>query len=75
MAEAEVVVGDKVAWKWAGGVAEGVAEEVLRDRVEIVSKGSHIARNGSKDNPAIIIRHDSGSQVLKLQSELLDVAE
>lgn len=62
--------GDSVAWKWAQGIAEGVVQEVSPKRTEIMSKGKHIVRNGTPENPAIIIRHTSGTLVLKLQSEV-----
>ena len=67
-----MIVGDWVAWKWAGGMAEGEILEINPERTEIVSKGSRIVRNGTEDNPAVVIFHyKSGNQVLKLQSELI----
>lgn len=63
-------IGDLVAWKWGFGVAEGEVIEVHTQRVEIESKGSRIVRNGSGENPAIIILHKNGNEVLKLQSEV-----
>jgi len=33
-------------------------------------KGAHVKRNASPDNPAYLIRHDSGSDVLKSHPEL-----
>ena len=63
-------VGDSVAWLWANGLAEGVISEVRPSRTEIISKGKKIVRNGSPDNPALIITHASGNPVLKLQSEV-----
>lgn len=65
-------IGDIVAWKWIRGVAEGRVVEIANERIEIISKGKCIARNGDKDNPAIIISHKNGNKVIKLQSELLD---
>jgi len=62
--------GDYVVWQWAGSIAHGEVQEVHESRVEIESRGKRIARNGSHDNPAIIIQHKNGSQVLKLASEL-----
>lgn len=63
-------IGDHVAWTWGLGVAEGVVEDVQHSRVQIESKGKIIVRNGTPDNPAVIIRHTSGTLVLKRQSEL-----
>jgi len=67
----DLKVGDHVGWKWGFGVAEGEVLEIHKKRIEIVSKGSRIARNGTEENPAIIILHKNGNEVLKLQSELL----
>lgn len=62
--------GDYVMWKWAGSVAHGEIVEVHEKRVQIESKGKLITRNGTLENPAVIIKHKSGNQVLKLASEL-----
>ena len=61
---------DNVAWQWAGGIAEGVVEEVHYERTVILSKGKSIARNGTPENPALIISHKSGNDVIKLASEV-----
>jgi hypothetical protein len=63
-------VNDHVGWTWGNGIAEGVIIEISLKRTEIISKGKKIVRNGTKDNPAIIISHKSGNKVLKLQSEI-----
>lgn len=62
--------GDHVAWRWANGLAQGVVQEIRPERTEIESKGKRIVRNGSTQNPAIIIKHTSGTPVLKLASEI-----
>lgn len=61
---------DAVAWQWANGIAEGVVTKICLERTEITSKGKKIVRNGTVDNPALIIKHTSGTTVLKLQSEV-----
>lgn len=61
---------DTVAWTWGNGLAEGVIKEVRTERTEITSKGKKISRNGTPGNPALIISHKSGNDVLKLQSEV-----
>lgn len=61
---------DWVAWKWGFGIAEGQVRKIVPDRVEITSKNKKIARNGTQDNPAVIIDHKGGNRVLKLVSEL-----
>jgi hypothetical protein len=63
--------GDSVVWKWLSGIAEGQVLEVCYIRTEIESSGKRIVRNGSQDNPALIIQHKNGNQVLKLVSEIL----
>lgn len=62
--------GDHVAWKWVNGIAEGQIKSVHHEPISIVSKNKHIKRNGTKDNPALIIEHKSGNDVLKLASEV-----
>lgn len=63
-------IGDYVAWRWAHGLAQGTIVEIHPSRTEITSKGKRIIRNGSPENPALIITHKSGNPVLKLQSEV-----
>lgn len=64
-------VGDWVAWPWLRGVAEGRVIEVVPHRHEIISKGSRVVRNGTPENPAVVMDHKSGNPVLKLASELM----
>lgn len=61
---------DYVAWKWANGMGHGTVKEVRAERTEIESKGKTITRNGTRDNPAIIIKDHNGVTVLKLESEV-----
>ena len=65
-----MTIGDEVGWQWANGLATGVVESINYERTEIESKGAHIARNGTTDDPALVIKHSSGSKVLKLQHEV-----
>lgn len=62
--------GDTVAWKWGQGLAEGTVTSVHHDSVQIISKGKTITRHGKAENPALIIKHVSGNDVLKLASEV-----
>lgn len=62
--------GDNVTWNWGNGTAEGTVEKVSRDKTTIQSDGSEITRNGSSDDPAIVIKQDDGTKVIKLASEL-----
>lgn len=62
--------GSSVSWKWGNGTADGTVEKVSHETTEIQSKGETITRNGTKDNPAIVIKQDDGTKVIKLASEL-----
>lgn len=62
--------GDRIAWKYASGIAHGVVIEIHEEPTQIVSKGKWIRRNGTAKNPALIIEHKSGNDVLKLMSEV-----
>jgi hypothetical protein len=64
-------IGDWVAWPWLSGVAEGRVIEIVYGRHEISSKGSRVVRNGTKQNPAVVMEHKSGNPVLKRASELI----
>lgn len=67
--------GDEVGWQWGSGIATGMVESIGHDKTEIISKGSRIVRNGTIENPAVIITHKSGNKVLKLQSELQKITK
>lgn len=62
--------GDSVAWRWGSGLAEGTVKSVHPETITIESKGKTITRHGSADNPAVVIEHKSGNDVLKLASEV-----
>jgi hypothetical protein len=63
--------GSQVEWKWGNGTAHGKVVEVHDQPVEKTIKGEKIKRNGSADNPALLIEQEDGDRVLKLKSELL----
>mgnify|MGYP000926002674 CR=1 FL=1 len=63
-------IGDEVGWQWGSGLAMGEVIEIHAKRAEIESKGKHIVRNGSNDDPAVVIRADNGSKVIKLAHEI-----
>lgn len=71
----DVQPGDLVAWKWGFGVAEGIVLSVHYEKTQILSKGKLITRLGTTDNPAIVIQHKNGNQVLKRASELLPLKD
>ncbi len=62
--------GDHVAWQWGNGLAQGIIKSVHHEPTTITSKGKTVKRNGTADNPAIVIKHKSGNDVLKLASEI-----
>ena len=64
------IVGDEVGWKWGSGLATGVIKEVRREKTTITSAGKNITRNGTNEDPALIINHKNGNQVLKLAHEV-----
>ncbi|MEM8758232.1 MAG: DUF2945 domain-containing protein [Planctomycetota bacterium] len=62
--------GTRVEWDWGSGTAEGTVQEKSSERIERTINGSEKARNGSDDDPALVIEQDDGQTVLKLQSEV-----
>lgn len=62
--------GDTVRWKYGKGHAEGKVVEVHKEEVEKTIDGKKIKRNGSDDNPALVIEQDDKQKVLKLNSEV-----
>ena len=68
--ERTVVVGSVVSWKWLGRIPKGIVQEIIPRRAEIVSKGTLVVRNGTPENPAVIILQSNGTLVLKLMSEV-----
>ena len=62
--------GDYVAWQWGNGLAEGRIKSIHPERTTIISKGKQISRNGTADDPAIVIEHKSGNDVIKLAHEI-----
>ncbi|MGI9155730.1 MAG: DUF2945 domain-containing protein [Marmoricola sp.] len=62
--------GSKVSWSWGNGTGEGKVTELRHEKVERTLKGSTVTRNGTDDNPALVIEQDDGSVVLKLRSEV-----
>lgn len=62
--------GDSVRWKYASGHAEGKVVEVHKEEVEKTIKGSNVKRNGSREDPALVIEQEDKDLVLKLESEV-----
>ena len=62
--------GSAVKWKFGAGEATGTVLEVIEKRVSRTLKGKRITRNGTADNPAVLLEQADGDRVLKLSSEL-----
>lgn len=67
---AELKQGDSVEWTWGTRTAEGTVDQTFTRRVTRKMAGKSITRNGSEENPAVLIRQSDGGRVLKLASEL-----
>jgi hypothetical protein len=67
--------GSEVGWAWGQSIATGVVIEIHPNRHEIISKGKRIVRNGTPDDPAVVIRHTKGSLVLKLAHEIQELSK
>jgi hypothetical protein len=67
---AELSKGDRVSWVWGQGRAYGEVAEVHTEKVTRTLKGSQITRNGSAEDPALLLRQEDGTEVLKLASEV-----
>lgn len=63
-------IGSKVSWTWGNGTAHGKLVDRFERRVQRTLKGTKVVKNGSADNPAVLIEQDDGAKVLKLESEL-----
>jgi hypothetical protein len=65
-----VRTGTTVSWAWGAHRAEGKVVEVHREKVTRTLAGSETTRNGSDDDPALLIEQEDGARVLKLRSEV-----
>ncbi len=61
--------GDKVKWSWGQGHGTGTVQSVFTEKTTRQISGNEVVRHGSKDDPALYIDSDDGSNVLKLASE------
>ena len=60
----------QVSWKWISGLIHGEVEAIYLEKVTETIKGKKITRNGSKENPAYLVKSKAGNYALKLHSEL-----
>jgi lipopolysaccharide export system protein LptA len=63
--------GSTVTWNYGTGTGTGTVTRVSTGRVEIKSGDATIVRNGTKENPAVVIKQDGKTnRIVKLSSEL-----
>ncbi len=62
--------GTEVEWDWGDGTATGTVAERHESSVSRTIDGNEVTRNGSSDDPALVIEQDDGTSVLKLKSEV-----
>ncbi|MBE7176935.1 MAG: DUF2945 domain-containing protein [Mucilaginibacter polytrichastri] len=67
---AKVQKGDKVHWKFGKSEAEGTVEKKHTSDTSIKSKGKTVKRKAGKKEPAIEIKQEDGTKVLKSESEI-----
>ncbi|MEO0375908.1 MAG: DUF2945 domain-containing protein, partial [Cyanobacteria bacterium P01_A01_bin.17] len=56
--------GQHVTWSWGKGEAEGKIQEIHCSKITRTTKGNEVTRNGSEDNPALVIEQEDGTEVL-----------
>lgn len=69
-AEFKIRVGTSVTWKWQSGIATGKVIKIYRNRITLSLGDSEVTRNGSEENPALLIKQENGAKALKLASEV-----
>jgi len=63
--------GQTVSWNYGTGQGTGKVVRVSDGRVEITSGGKKIVRNGTPENPAVVIRQEGQkNRIVKRLSEL-----
>ncbi|TMM51277.1 DUF2945 domain-containing protein [Sulfitobacter sabulilitoris] len=62
--------GDTVKWNWGEGTGTGTVRKIYSRNVTRTIKGTEVTRDGSDDDPALLIEQEDGDEVLKLASEV-----
>ena len=62
--------GDKVHWNWGKSQAEGTIKEKSEKTITKKIKGKEVKRIASKEELAYVIQQNSGTEVVKSESEL-----
>lgn len=63
--------GSNVKWDWGNGVARGKVVETYDREVEKEIGGTTVTRRGETGNKALLIKQADGSEVLKLEDEVV----
>jgi plastocyanin len=66
----EVKKGDRVSWTWGKGAGHGTVEKVSPKRTTLKTGGKEIVRDGTPEEPAVVIDSDRGNDVIKSASEV-----
>jgi len=67
---AAIKKGDEVEWKYGKGKGTGKVTEVHPEQVNRKIQGKLIKRNGSKEEPALVIKQKEDNEVIKSASEV-----
>jgi len=62
--------GTRVKWRYGKSFGRGRVEATYHRKITRTIKGAEITRYGQKDNKALLIKSDNGSEVLKLENEV-----
>lgn len=62
--------GDTVEWDWGNGTGTGEVQKTYTQKITRKIEGTEVTRNGSDDDPALLIKQDDCDEVLKLASEV-----
>ncbi len=63
-------VGQRVEWQCRGRSIEGVVQVIFIKPTAKLIKSKRMKRNASLENPADLVKSDSGNLALKLETEL-----
>ena len=66
----DIKPGQKVAWKWGKGKAEGKVTKVHTAEVIETIKGAEVKRKATPEKPAVDIKTNKGGKVLKSVTEI-----
>ncbi|UZJ51920.1 hypothetical protein CBS101457_001240 [Exobasidium rhododendri] len=63
--------GDEVTWKYGSGHPKGKVIEVVEGEAKTTTKsGKEMTVKGDEDDPAVVIKADSGSNAIKKASKI-----